>query len=607
MIMFFYISDTAAVLLAEVVLNSLWQSMALVAVVWALLQVIRRMNATTRYTIWLASLVAVVVLPILTVVMRPWQPAGGTPSAASEIVNTSSSTSAAIDQSVPRAGETTLTNENSAAPANESIHPAIAEKESDAATSAGLHLQFRSNRWWTIFLIGWLVIAGGLTARLAWSYRYLQNLKRKSSPISGEDQRRFEWLLNSQSIRRSIRLHSSPQVLMPMAVGLSRPVIVIPKDLSRYLTEKEFDQVLLHELAHMKRWDDWTNLFQKLAESIFFFFPAVLWIGRRLNLEREIACDEWVISKTGESRPYAICLTKLAELTIKSGRPSLAPAMAVGKKQISRRIRVLLNYEKYPLPCFSSARLVVSLAVLLVALVQCSRMSSVIAVTMATEPDEVAKAIDAKDEVDIATEKAAWAQPSTSLSLSNVGPNSRVASRPPKSSSPTQNAGNAVAAIRLAASIPSESEKAAALVAIAEKLSGDEVPFSFFEAVVSIKSSAERARVLSTLLEKRLSSETLNQLLKATASIDSNDAKATLLVKAAARSTRDQRVFSTFLQVVKTLSSSWEQERAMMALLKQGNLSSAMREQLADVARTNVSSSQSRNSILATMNNHSLD
>ena len=589
MIMFFNISDTAASLVTEVVLNSLWQSMTLVALVWALLHLIRRTNATTRYSIWLACLLAVVVLPALTILMRPSQPAVGAPIAATEIVTT-------IDQA--RANEITAANE---AP-GDSIQQATIAHDAGADAGAGLHLRFNSNRWWTIFMAAWLVIAGGLTARLAWSYRYLQNLKRRSTPVSGADQRRFEWLLNTQQIRRPISLNSSSEILMPMAVGLSRPVIVIPEDLSQHLTEKEFDQVLLHELAHMKRWDDWTNFLQKLAESIFFFFPAVLWIGRRLNLEREIACDEWVISKTGESRPYAICLTKLAELTLKSSTPGLAPAMAVGKKQISRRIRVLLNYEKRPLPCFSRAGLVVSLTVLAAVLVQCSRMSSVIAVTMATEPDEVSQAIDTKGEVEIATEKA---QPATSLA--NVRPDSRVAGRPPKSSSATQDPVNAVAAIRLAASIPSESEKATALAAIAQQLSGDDVPISFFQAVVSIKSSAERGRVLSTLLNNRLSNESLKQVLGATASIESNDVKATLLVKAAARSTHDQQIFSAFLRVVKTLDSSWEKERAMMALLKRGDLSNEMRDQLAEVARTDISSSQSRNSILASVYNHSLD
>src|ERR1051325_4539901 len=451
MIMFFNISDTAASLVTEVVLNSLWQSMTLVALVWALMHLIRRTNATTRYSIWLACLLAVVVLPALTILMRPSQPAVGAPIAATEIVTT-------IGQA--RASEITAANE---AP-GDSIQQATTAHDAGAAAGAGLHLRFNSSRWWTIFMAAWLVIAGGLTARLAWSYRYLQNLKRRSTPVSGADQRRFELLLNTQQVRRPISLNSSSEILMPMAVGLSRPVIVIPEDLSQHLTEKEFDQVLLHELAHMQRWDDWTNFLQKLAESIFFFFPAVLWIGRRLNLEREIACDEWVISKTGESRPYAICLTKLAELTLKSSTPGLAPAMAVGKKQISRRIRVLLNYEKRPLPGFSRAGLVVSLTVLAAVLVQCSRMSSVIAVTMATEPDEVSQAIDAKDEVEIATEKA---QPATSLA--NARPDSRVAGRPPKSSSATQDPVNAVAAIRLAASIPSESEKATALVAIAQK------------------------------------------------------------------------------------------------------------------------------------------
>ena len=71
--------------------------------------------------------------------------------------------------------------------------------------------------------------------------------------------------------------------------------------------------MLLHELAHLRRWDDWTKLAQRLAEAIFFFHPAIYWIARNLNLEREVACDDWVVVHTGRTKPYALCLTRLVE------------------------------------------------------------------------------------------------------------------------------------------------------------------------------------------------------------------------------------------------------------------------------------------------------
>jgi len=79
----------------------------------------------------------------------------------------------------------------------------------------------------------------------------------------------------------------------------------------RELSPEELRVVLLHEFAHLRRWDDWTNLLQKLVRTIFFFHPAVWWIERRLSLEREMACDEAVLAETENPQAYAECLVSL--------------------------------------------------------------------------------------------------------------------------------------------------------------------------------------------------------------------------------------------------------------------------------------------------------
>jgi hypothetical protein len=111
------------------------------------------------------------------------------------------------------------------------------------------------------------------------------------------------------------------------------------------LTPEEFEQVLCHELAHLRRFDDWTQLLHAIAQSLLFFHPAVYWIGRRLRTEREIACDDWVVSSTGNPRPYAGCLVRLHELTRYGAAPSLAPG-AVARKQITRRVEALLAPDR---------------------------------------------------------------------------------------------------------------------------------------------------------------------------------------------------------------------------------------------------------------------
>jgi hypothetical protein len=131
-------------------------------------------------------------------------------------------------------------------------------------------------------------------------------------------------------------------------------------------------------MAHLARWDDWTNLVQKLLEAVFFFHPAVHWIGRQLNLEREIACDDWVIFRTGKPKPYAACLTRLVELTGRMDVPALAPGSWTTKKQISRRIEMSLNRSRNYTPRLSKASLFVSVLVLLFLGVQFARTSPLV-------------------------------------------------------------------------------------------------------------------------------------------------------------------------------------------------------------------------------------
>jgi hypothetical protein len=63
----------------------------------------------------------------------------------------------------------------------------------------------------------------------------------------------------------------SDQICSPRAVGFLRPAVILPVSLPEQLTESEFDQIVLHELTHLCRGDDWTNLAQKGLEALFPF------------------------------------------------------------------------------------------------------------------------------------------------------------------------------------------------------------------------------------------------------------------------------------------------------------------------------------------------
>jgi len=146
--------------------------------------------------------------------------------------------------------------------------------------------------------------------------------------------------------RRDIRVCVSDQVKVPTAIGFFKPMIVIPRWALAELSMEELEAVLLHEMAHLRRWDDWSNLTQKIIRALLFFHPAVWWIDNRLTLEREMACDELVLDQTANPRAYAECLVSLAEKNFLRRGLAMAQA-AVGRlKHMSLRVGRILDTQR---------------------------------------------------------------------------------------------------------------------------------------------------------------------------------------------------------------------------------------------------------------------
>ncbi|MBN1394859.1 MAG: M48 family metalloprotease [Pirellulales bacterium] len=136
---------------------------------------------------------------------------------------------------------------------------------------------------------------------------------------------------------------------VPMAVGLLRPMILLPAALASGLTPTQLQAVLLHEMAHLRRYDLIVNILQRLVEALLFFHPAVWWISRRVSCERENACDD-LAARAGEDRlQYADALLRAAEIC-SVGRQSAAVLAATGanRSQLAARLRRLLGQDQRP-------------------------------------------------------------------------------------------------------------------------------------------------------------------------------------------------------------------------------------------------------------------
>jgi beta-lactamase regulating signal transducer with metallopeptidase domain len=116
----------------------------------------------------------------------------------------------------------------------------------------------------------------------------------------------------------------SRQVAEAMAVGVFRPLVLVPASWATEMPLEMLEAVIAHELAHLRRRDLLINLLQRIAETLLFYHPAVWWLSRRLRIERELCADELAVAATGNRLVYAQALEQVAHWRRAEVRPALA-------------------------------------------------------------------------------------------------------------------------------------------------------------------------------------------------------------------------------------------------------------------------------------------
>jgi beta-lactamase regulating signal transducer with metallopeptidase domain len=178
----------------------------------------------------------------------------------------------------------------------------------EAATAS--HLVFDA-RWSYLLAALWVVAAAYRLGQLVFEAVGLRSLWKSAVPVAGEALAGLDVPLLVAG--RRVELCTSDDVDRPSVIGFFAPRILVPTWLLTELTAIELNHVVLHELEHLRRRDDWVNLLQKIGLVLLPLNPALFWIDRRLSIERELACDDGVLEQTKMPRAYAASLTSIAE------------------------------------------------------------------------------------------------------------------------------------------------------------------------------------------------------------------------------------------------------------------------------------------------------
>jgi hypothetical protein len=211
-------------------------------------------------------------------------------------------------------------------------------------------------RWSFAIAALWLMVSLVRAMKLAMSAVRLRGIWKRAVPVEGCD------VVLLAAGFRGVELCTSKDVDRPSVIGFFSPRILIPEELFARLTTAEFGQIVLHEVGHLRRRDDWINLLQKLSLVLVPLNPVLLWIERRLCLERELACDDDVLRLTKAPKAYATCLTNLAEQRLGRRAAALSLGAWEKKSELARRVHSILLGGKRMGP--AQARVVMGVLVL---------------------------------------------------------------------------------------------------------------------------------------------------------------------------------------------------------------------------------------------------
>lgn len=296
---------------------------------------LRRASAGTRHLVWVGTLAAVLLLPVLS----SWTPMRLQVLPTSLARATLSSTTSpektppmvAHDKGVSSASGLGSVSRGSAASQKTPMLPAIAPLQERHVSIGMVLLVLWASA--TSVLLAWLTFGALSVRRIVRSGRSLDDDRAWSAPLCE--------IADRLDLEAVPRLLASDLIEMPFACGVLRPTVVLPAKAEQW-NDSRRRAVLFHELAHVKRRDLVGHTLGRLACAFYWFHPLVWTAARRLRAESERACDDLVLSCGAKASDYADHLLDIVISVRRYGAPATAMPMA-RRRELEGRVLAILD------------------------------------------------------------------------------------------------------------------------------------------------------------------------------------------------------------------------------------------------------------------------
>lgn len=164
----------------------------------------------------------------------------------------------------------------------------------------------------------WAACFAILGARYLTAFRLTYKLRKTGlSDLPSVWQHRFAELAQKCGANHKTQAFISEHVSSPITFGFFKPIVLVPAWFFTGMDADQCEAVILHELAHIRRHDFLTNILQILIKTVFFYHPAVQYISKGIDADREHSCDDYAVAMTNNPE----CLARaLGTIRMKAAR-----------------------------------------------------------------------------------------------------------------------------------------------------------------------------------------------------------------------------------------------------------------------------------------------
>ena len=339
-----YLFSAAALFgaLMPLVFDSAFKGAVLLATAALVALALWRASAAARHLVWLVAIVALLIVPVLSLALPQWRVL---PQWAGGAVAVRAGDRPYTPYKAYRADEEPTAIAEDPAPMI-SLPPPTAPMLAARSAQPASRIQHARPTWREWLPLAWCAGFALLAVRLFAAHLLLRRAARSCPALTAPPDEKiaaaFTVACTRLCVRQSVTLLLDKKRTIPVVWGVFRPRLMLPLE-ARNWSDEQLCSVLLHELGHIKRRDTLVQWLTQIACALHWWNPLVWLAAWRLHAERERACDDLVLASGVRPSAYAEHLLDVAT-RLSPARWTSACGLAMARKSsLEGRLMAVLS------------------------------------------------------------------------------------------------------------------------------------------------------------------------------------------------------------------------------------------------------------------------